>query len=171
MDNVQIANILRARAETIRAADPLARPIFAHKATPALGGAVNWTYARCQDFLGSSCYPAWSSVHAWDDGFSADGQHHDRHAALLAELWSNVALPFDYIRCCNRRGAPVWAAEFQGGPVCTAFHQGRIPTPADIHRWMLTAVGSGVTGICFWVTRAEIHSAEMKRLRPAGQRR
>jgi hypothetical protein len=55
----------------------------------------------------------------------------------------------------------VWAAEFQGGPVSTHFHKGRVPSAEDIRRWMLTAVGCGVTAISFWVTRAEIHAAEM----------
>ncbi len=55
----------------------------------------------------------------------------------------------------------MWAAEFQGGPVSTGFHKGRVPSPEDIRRWMLTAVASGVTAISFWVTRAEIMAAEM----------
>ncbi len=160
MDNVQIANVLRARAEAIREADPLKRPIFAHKGSPIIGAGQDWTYARCQDFLGSSCYPAWHTFHAWDDGYPADGRPLSRHTALLAEMWDQVALRYDYIRCCNPRGNPVWAAEFQGGPVSTGFHKGRVPSPDDIRRWMLTAVGSGVTAISFWVTRAEIHMAE-----------
>ena len=76
-------------------------------------------------------------------------------------MWDGVALKFDYIRSSNVRGNPVWAAEFQGGPVSTAFHKGRVPSPADMRRWVLTAVGSGITALSFWVTRAEIHSAEM----------
>jgi len=159
MDNVQIARILRERAEAIRDADPLHRPVFAHKSAPIIGSGMDWTYARCQDFLGSSCYPAWQSLHAWDDNRPAPGRPLDRHAALLAET-SQIALSYDYIRSCNPRGAPVWAAEFQGGPVSTGFHKGRVPSPDDIRRWMLTAVGAGVTGISFWVTRAEILAAE-----------
>jgi beta-galactosidase len=76
-------------------------------------------------------------------------------------MWGEVALRYDAIRSCNRRGAPVWAAEFQGGPVSTFFHKGRVPSPEDIRRWMLTAVASGVTAISFWVTRAEIAAAEV----------
>ncbi|MBN1863614.1 MAG: beta-galactosidase [Victivallales bacterium] len=34
MDNVQIAHVLTARAEAIRAADPLRRPVFAHRGGP-----------------------------------------------------------------------------------------------------------------------------------------
>jgi beta-galactosidase len=162
MDNVQIANVLRARAAAIRDVDPLKRPVFAHKGGPIIGAGQDWTYARCQDFMGSSCYPAWHSFHPWDDGNPAPGKPiSDRQDALLAEIWDVVALKYDYIRSCNARGNPVWAAEFQGGPVSTSFHKGRVPSPEDMRRWMLTAVGSGITALSFWVTRAEIAPAEM----------
>ena len=72
-----------------------------------------------------------------------------------------IALRFDYLRSCNVPGHPVWCAEFQGGPVSTGFHKGRVPSPDDIRRWMLTSIGSGVTAICFWNTRAEIVAAEI----------
>lgn len=160
MENVQVARVLETRYRAIREADPLNRPIFAHKNSPTIGSGQDWTYARCQDFLGSSSYPAWSPFHAWDDGRPAPGQPFDRHEALLAEMWG-LALSYDYIRSANRRGSHVWAAEFQGGPVSTALHKGRVPSREDIRRWMLTAVGSGVTGISFWVTRAEIMAPEM----------
>jgi beta-galactosidase GanA len=160
MDNVQIANVLRSRAQAIREADLLGRPVFAHKGAPMVGAGQDWTYARCQDFLGSSCYPAWNSLQPWDDGRPAAGALLPRHDSLLAELADGVALRYDYIRSCNRRGNPVWAAEFQGGPVSTGFHKGRVPDPDDLRRWMLTAVGSGITALSFWVTRAEIHMAE-----------
>jgi beta-galactosidase len=156
MDNVQVAHVLRARAEAIRGEDPLRRPVFAHKGGPIIGSGQDWTYARCQDFLGSSAYPAWSPFQSWDDGANVD-----RHTALLAEMCGEVALRYDYIRSCNVRGAPVWAAEFQGGPVSTFTHKGRVPSPEDIRRWMLTAMASGVTALSFWVTRAEIAAAEV----------
>jgi len=157
MDTVQIPAVLRARAEAIRAADPRQRPVFAHKGAPLIGSGQDWVYARCQDFLGSSCYPAWSPVHGWDDD---SARPYDRHNALLAETWNGVALRYDYIRCANPPGRPVWAAEFQGGPVSTGFHKGRVPSPEDMRRWVLTAVGSGITALSFWVTRAEIAAAE-----------
>lgn len=160
MDNVQIAHVLRARAQAIREADPLGRPVFAHKGGPIIGSGQDWTYARCQDFLGSSAYPAWGPFRAWDDGRPESGRRADRETALVAEMWDGVALRYDYMRSCNRRGAPVWAAEFQGGPVSTGFHKGRVPAPEDIRRWMLTAAASGVTALSFWVTRAEIMAAE-----------
>lgn len=161
IDTVQIANVLKARAEAIRAADPFTRPVFAHKAGPVFASGQDWTYARCQDFLGSSCYPAWFGVHAWDDGGS---RPYTREHSLAAEARS-VAYAFDHIRSANlgkgrTGGAPVWAAEFQGGPVSTGFHKGRVPSAADMRRWMLTAVSSGVTAISFWVTRAEIMATE-----------
>jgi len=162
MDNVQIANILKARAAAIRAADPLKRPIFAHKGGPAYTSGQDWVYARCQDFLGSSCYPPWFSLHGWDDGGT---RPFTREHALLSEAWDGVAYRMDHIRCANpgkgrAGGAPIWAAEFQGGPISTGFHKGRVPSADDMRRWMLSAVGSGVTAISFWVTRAELMAAE-----------
>lgn len=157
MDNVQIARVLRERAETIRAADPLGRLVFAHKGGPIIGSGQDWTYARTQDFLGSSCYPAWGCGQGWDDGHA---RPFERSHALLTEAWDAVALKYDYIRSCNPPGRPVWAAEFQGGPVSTGFHKGRVPSGADLRRWMLTALSTGVTALSFWVTRAEIMAAE-----------
>jgi len=151
--NERIARILRARAETIREADHLKRPVFAHKGGPIIGSGQDWTYASCQDFLGSSCYPAWNPARY--QGIANDSAHD----ALVGEMYF-VARYFDYIRSCNRRGAPVWAAEFQGGPINTNFHKGRVPYPEDMRRWLLTAVASGVSGISFWVTRAEIMALE-----------
>jgi beta-galactosidase len=160
MDHVQIGRVLAERCRVIKESDPLGRPVFAHRGAPALGSGVDWAYARCQDWLGSSCYPAWGPIHAWDDARPAEGERFDAHDSLLSEVWDSVALRFDYLRSCNGPGRPVWAAEFQGGPVDTGLHRGRVPSAADMRRWMLTAVGSGVSGISFWVTRAEIAAAE-----------
>jgi beta-galactosidase len=162
MDNVQVAHVLRTRYQAIKSADPRQRPVFAHKGSPIAHAGQDWTYARCQDFLGSSCYPAWNPFHAWDDGAVTrqDPQGVDRETALRAEMWNGVAIYYDVLRSASVRGNPVWAAEFQGGPVSTFFHKGRVPQPADIRRWMLTAVGCGVTAISFWVTRAEIMAQE-----------
>ena len=163
MDNAQVAKVLAARAEAVRAADPLKRPVFAHVACPAFGGTQEWTYARTQDFFGTSCYPAWwGSGLEWDDGHRRPFQ---RGYALLTEMWEGVACRCDYIRSANpgqghAGGAPVWAAEFQSGPVSTGFHKGRLPSAEDIRRWMLTAAASGVTGISFWLARPEIMIAE-----------
>jgi beta-galactosidase len=154
--NVKMAHTLRDRAAVIKAADPLKRPVFAHKGSCAIGSGQDWTFARCQDFLGSSCYPSWFPAQAWDDIWPP-GQ--DRREALAAEI-AGLALNLDYLRSASKPDAPVWAAEFQGGPISAGLHKSRVPDPADIRRWMLTAVGSGITGLCFWVTRAEIAGAE-----------
>jgi beta-galactosidase len=159
MDHVQIERVLKSRAEAVRRADPLKRPVFAHKCFPIVGSGADWTYARAQDFLGSSCYPAWGSGQDWDDW--KRGGAVSRRDALQTEMWSGAAMTFDYIRSCNVRGNPVWAAEFQGGPVSTGFQYGRVPDAEDMRRWMLTAIGSGVTAVSFWVARAEIMAAEM----------
>lgn len=159
MDNVQVTAVLRARAEAIRAADLLKRPVFAHKGGMRIGFAHDWNYARAQDFLGASCYPAWQPFHAWDDGAPGRGTRPERVQALANEM-HGVALTFDAVRSCNQPGAPVWAAEFQGGPVNTMLHKGRVPSADDLRRWLLTAAASGVTGISFWVTRAEMMAQE-----------
>ncbi|MFB3881496.1 MAG: beta-galactosidase [Armatimonadota bacterium] len=159
MDNVQVANVLRSRAAAIREADALKRPVFAHLGTYTAGSGRDWTYARCQDFLGCSSYPTWFSLKEWDDE-RVSGKPPSRHESLLTEMWDAVALEYDLLRSCNVPGRPVWAAEFQGGRVSDGFHLGRVPSPDDIRRWMLTAIGSGVTAISFWVTRAEIAAAE-----------
>jgi hypothetical protein len=79
---------------------------------------------------------------------------------LFTEMWSSIALRYDYFRCANPDNNPVWAAEFQGGPVSSGFQKGRVPSASDIRRWMLTAISSGVSTISFWVTRAEIIAQE-----------
>ena len=158
MDNIQIGRILLVRAQVIRETDDMHRPIFAHKGAPVIGSGHDWTYARCQDFHGASCYPAGGFGDRWDDGAERTPTRED---ALRTEMWRGVALTFDYIRSANPAGSPIWAAEFQGGPLCSGFfYKGRVPSPEDIRRWMLTAVGSGVTAISFWVTRAEIMARE-----------
>jgi len=158
MDNVNVANVLTARCAAIKESDPLGRPVFAHKGGPAFASGMDWTYARTQDFLGTSNYPAWGSGHGWDD--HKQFSRLERHDALYTEMWDGLAYKMDYIRSANRPGAPVWAAEFQGGPISTDFHLGRRPLEDDMRRWMLTTIGSGATAISFWVTRAEIMAPE-----------
>lgn len=158
MDNVNVARVLSARCEAIKQADPLGRPVFAHKGGPALSSGMDWTYARTQDFLGTSNYPAWGNGSGWDD--HRQSRRLDRHDALYTELWDGLAYRMDHIRSANRPGAPIWAAEYQGGPVSTDFHLGRQPSAQDMRRWMLTTLGAGATAISFWVTRAEIMAPE-----------
>ena len=158
IDNVKLADTLKVRCEVIRENDPHHRPVFAHKGGIDIGSGLDWTLARAQDFLGTSCYPAWGCGHAWDD--VRQSKRLDRYEALKAEMWSSVALRMDYLRSASKPGAPVWAAEFQGGPIAMDLHIGRTPDAGDIRRWMLTALGVGVTAISFWVTRAEIMASE-----------
>lgn len=159
MDNVQITRILQERARTIRDADHLHRPIFAHKGGPIIGSSQDWAYARAQDFLGSSSYPAWGCAQEWDDLYQK--QPYPEQDAVVGETWGRLILPFDYIRSANIKDAPIWAAELQGGSVNTGFHKGRTITAKDIRWWMLNAVACDVTAISFWVTRSEIMAAEM----------
>ena len=160
MDNVQIARVLKTRAETICKADPLNRPVFAHKAGPAFAAGQDWAYARCQDFLGSSAYPAWSVGHGWDDYQCGPAGTWDKHAALFDELWNGIICKSDFLRSANKKGCHSWLAEFQGGPVSIGLHKGRVPSAEDIRRWMIGAVWAGITGISYWISRAEISAGE-----------
>ncbi|MCL2813543.1 MAG: beta-galactosidase [Oscillospiraceae bacterium] len=161
MNHVQIGNVLQKRCETIKAHDMHKRPVFAHKSAPAFASGMDHTYARCQDFLGSSSYPAWSSGDGRDDCRYDEFGRREKYDALFAETFNGICLNFDFLRSSNRFGAHTWAAELQGGPVSTGFHLGRVPSASDIRRWLLGLLGSGVTGISFWVTRAEIMAGEM----------
>jgi beta-galactosidase len=162
MDNVKIGNTLRDRAQIIRESDPLHRPVFAHLGSWNIGSGKDWTYAKCQDFLGASTYPAsdWGEFDDWDDDLVNNAQKLNKYQSLKEEMWRMLALRFDYLRSSNLPGHPVWAAEFQGGPISTGFDKGRVPSAQDIRRWMLTALGSGVNAISFWVARAEIMAPE-----------
>jgi len=158
VENVQMANVLQQRYKAIKEADPFDRPVFAHKGYAEVGSGVDWVYARTQDFLGTSCYPAWRKAHRFDDFMQE--KRLPRHEALLAEMWDELSYKMDYIRSASKNGAPVWAAEYQGGPINTDFSKGRVPKADDMRRWMLTTMGAGATAISFWVTRAEIMGPE-----------
>lgn len=160
IDDVKIARTLAGRAEIIRRADPLGRPVFAHKEAPNVGTGRAWRYAPAQDFLGCSLYPAWHPAEPWDD-IANTGARMAKDDCLAYELWDSVVMMVDYMRSYNRRGAPVWVAELQGGPISTGLHLGRVPAPEDVNRWMLGAVGAGATALSFWVTRAEIMALEL----------
>lgn len=162
MENTKITNTLRERAEVIRQADKMHRPVFCHLGDWNYGSGKDWNYARSQDFLGSSSYPAsnWGEFNDWDDVGFTNSENLNKYESLLDEMWRMLALRFDFLRSSNQPGYPIWAAEFQGGPVSTGFHKGRVPTAEDIRRWMLTVIGSGGNAISFWVTRAEIMASE-----------
>lgn len=157
MEGEQIARVLRARVAAVKAGDPQRRPVFAHRAFPTVGGGRDWERARALDFYGTSCYPAWGALQGRDDGAAA---RPERAAALRAELCNYLLPSVDYIRSAQPDGR-FWCAEFQGGPVSTGLHRGRVPSAADIRRWMLGAVAGGAQGISFWVARAEIAAGEI----------
>jgi beta-galactosidase GanA len=162
IENTYIARVLEDRRSIIKREDSRGRPVFAHLSYPVIGSTQNWTHARALDFLGSSYYPAWGSIQAWDDGegIIEHGAPQSRFECLFQELFNGVLLSTDYLRSSSLPGAPIWAAEMQGGPVAENFHKGRVPDPADIRRWMIGSVSSGATATCFWVTRAEIIASE-----------
>lgn len=159
MDNVQISNILKKRAEIIKKTDKLGRPVFAHKGAPVIGSGRDWKYAGCQDFMGTSVYPAWGAFHSWDDKKVDKNGNLQKHQSLEMEEW-RTGLRMNYIRSCNAGKKPIWAAEFQGGPVSNCFLKGRTPSPEDIRRWMFSLLSAGTTAISFWITRAEIIADE-----------
>jgi beta-galactosidase len=161
MNHIQVGNVLQKRCEAIKTHDIYKRPVFAHKASPAFASSMDYTYARCQDFLGSSAYPAWGLGDGKDDRKYDGHGRLDKYDALFAETFNSICMNFDFLRSMNRFGSHTWAAELQGGPVSTGFHLGRVPSAQDIRRWVLGLLGSGVTGISFWVTRAEIMAGEM----------
>jgi beta-galactosidase len=161
INHIQPGNVLKKRCETIKAHDIHKRPVFAHKGGPAIASSIDRTYARSQDFLGSSSYPAWGSGDGRDDRKYDEYGRLEKYDALFCETFGSICMNFDFLRSMNRFESRVWAAELQGGPVSTGFHLGRVPSPRDIRRWMLGLLGSGGTGISFWVTRAEIMAGEM----------
>ena len=69
MDNIKITNTLKERAKIIRQTDKMHRPVFCHLGDWNYGSGKDWNYARSQDFLGSSAYPAsnWGEFNDWDD--------------------------------------------------------------------------------------------------------
>ncbi|MBC8077491.1 MAG: beta-galactosidase, partial [Chloroflexales bacterium] len=152
MDDVYLPRALAWKTAAIKAHDPHNRPVFSHVASPTIGSGAEWRWAKAGDFFGNSNYPAWGSLHAWDDGADAPRTW---HSSVLAELWSNVMLRGDYTRSATGRDRAFWGAEFQGGPVSTHLHLGRVPDAADIRRWMLGGLAAGMHGISFWNHRAE----------------
>ncbi len=98
MDNVKIANTLKERAAVIRANDSLHRPVFCHLGEWNYGSGKDWTWARSQDFLGSSTYPAsnWGEFNDWDDAeINNAAQKKTREASTkYGEYWRWFRLSF-----------------------------------------------------------------------------
>jgi beta-galactosidase len=153
MDDVYITNALSFKTAALRAGDPQQRPVFSHVGTPTIGSGAEWRWARAGDFFGNSNYPAWGSHHAWDDGAN-DAK--EQHACERIEIWQGLMLRGDYTRNATGSGRTFWGAEFQGGPVSTHLHFGRVPRAADIRRWMLSGLAAGMHGISFWNHRVEV---------------
>lgn len=151
MDNVYMERALGWKTAALRANDPGQRPVFSHVGQPRVGSSSEWRWAKVADFFGNSNYPAWSPYDEWDH----DAAERPRHATLLHEVWNSLMLRTDICRGANGRGRALWGAEFQGGPISTHLHLGRTPDAADIRRWMLAGLASGMHGISFWNQRAE----------------
>jgi len=159
MDDVYLARALRWKAEAFRANDPKHRPIFSHVAYPSIGSGAEWRWAKESEVFGCSCYPTWHPFHQWDAGSPTQGQAVHRELSFPAEVES-IAMEYDYARGAAGLNRQCWAAEFQGGPISTSLHLGRLPSPEDITRWVLTALSSGIQGLSFWNHRAEIFWSE-----------
>ena len=161
-DNVQVARVLEDRYEAVKSADLRNRPVFAHRGAPDIGSPRDWNFTRKLDFMGSSCYALRGASNAWDDNDKTAGV--DPAIPILSRdmqgMVDEIMLRFDHVRSCNPPGAPVWAAEFQGGPKNYSLLCGTVPTRDHIRRWMLASAAYGVTDINFWVTRAEIMAFE-----------
>jgi beta-galactosidase GanA len=152
MDDVYIPRVLDWKTQALKQHDPGRRPVFSHVAPPVIGSAADWRWARAGDFFGNSNYPGWSSRHKWDDSPATELGWHE---AALLELWQGLMLSADYTRCATGRDRVFWGAEFQGGPVSTHLHLGRVPDATDIRRWMLAGLAGGMHGMSFWNHRAE----------------
>ena len=149
MDDVYLARQLAFKTRALRENDPYRRPVFSHADTPRIGSGAEWRWARVGDFFGTSNYPKWNNGHPWDDPVESDEQ------ALRNEIWEEMMLCTDLARCNNGRDRALWGAEFQGGPISTSLHFGRVPSPNDLRVWLLAGLACGLTGISFWNHRVE----------------
>ena len=153
MDDVYLPEVLAWRSRIIKENDPRQRPVFSHCAVPEIGRGSDWRWAEAADFFGESYYPAWNVLDDWEE---RSHNRSDRDVTLSHEICHYIQLNTDYIRGAARN-RPIWAAEFQGGPITTSsLYIGRIPDPDDIRRWMLSGVAAGLSGISFWNHRAEV---------------
>jgi len=153
MNNIYLREAIRWKAETFRKSDPYKRPVFCHMGSPSIGSGAEWRLAKEVDIFGSSCYPIWGDISDWDKDFK------NPEGKIKGEMWNAISLKFDYIRS-SCKGKKFWAAEFQGGPVSSFLYKGKTPAPGDIKRWVLTALSTGINGLCFWNHRAEIFFQE-----------
>ncbi len=154
MDDVYLSFVVNWKADAFRRSDPLHRPILAHVGGVLPGGTREWRYAKELDVLGSSCYPAWQAVDAWDFLHPTAEKPMTENTQANHEVSDNV-MGFDYLRSSKPDGQ-IWTAELQGGPITEGLNRRRVPSPADIRRWVLSCLAAGTRGICFWNHRPEI---------------
>lgn len=154
MDDVYLPRVLAWKTRALRDGDPFDRPVFSHVASPTVGSSAHWRWAAAGDFFGTSNYPAWRPIDEWDEGGAATLP--TKELTLTSEMWNSLFLNNDLVRSALGREKSLWGAEFQGGPISTHLHCGRVPTTEDIHRWVLTGLAAGMNGISFWNHRSEV---------------
>jgi len=155
IDDIYLPSAIRWKVETFKKNDPQKRPAFCHIGAPIIGSGMEWRFTKEVDFYGSSCYPAGGGLGKWDKGYSKGEKSIFKEKSLKAEMWNAISLPFDYIRSASA-GKEFWAAEFPGGPSVSFLRKDKVPTSEDIRRWVLTALSTGIKGLCFWNHRPEI---------------
>ncbi len=154
MDDIYLADVLKWKGDAFRRSDPLHRPILAHVGGVTTGSTREWRYAEQLDILGSSCYPAWGELDPWDANLPSPEKPLTEAQAVNHEL-EGLIMNFDHLRSSSHSGE-IWTAELQGGPIVTGLGRRRVPDAADIRRWVLGCLSTGVHGICFWNHRPEI---------------
>lgn len=149
MNNIYLSEVLKFKYKIIKENDIYKRPIFAHVASPHIGSGQDWKFAETLDFYGSSVYPDWQIKDKWDK------EDWTKNEIKLFQMWNNISLSFDYIRSASLN-KKYWAAEFQGGPIVYFLKKSKVPNREDIKRWVLTALSTGISGLCFWNYKTEI---------------
>ncbi len=153
MYDVHLAKAIRWKVDAFRKSDSYKRPVFCHVSAPIIGNGAEWRFAREVDIFGSSSYPIAGGFSEWDKEFKEFYDNTKTGRGKMLRV--SISQKFDYARnaCKDKK---FWAAEFQGGPTSTFLYKGKTPTPQDIRRWVLTAMSTGINGMCFWNHRAEI---------------
>jgi beta-galactosidase len=154
MDDVYLSDVLKWKGDAFRRSDPLHRPILAHVGNVTVASTREWRYAEQLDVLGSSCYPGWSDPGPWDAGHGSPDKPMTEAVQVNHEI-DDVLMRFDYLRSA-KPDRQIWTAELQGGPITEGLNRRRVPSGADIRRWVLSCLAAGVRGICFWNHRPEI---------------
>jgi beta-galactosidase len=154
MDDVYLSEVLRWKGDAFRRSDPLHRPILAHVGGITVGGTREWRYAEQLDVLGSSCYPGWSNPGPWDATHGSPEKPLTEVGQVNHEV-AEILMHFDYLRSA-KPDRHIWTAELQGGPITEGLNRRRVPSAADIRRWVLSCLAAGARGICFWNHRPEI---------------